>query len=69
MLNQVVEALKQSMVLAIQHGFLVVLMFCGAAFISVLFLKDLPLAKSWQESEREESGEELERASIGTPLL
>jgi EmrB/QacA subfamily drug resistance transporter len=49
MLTQVFDALKQSLVLAIQHGFLLVLIFCGCAFICALFLKNIPLTKAWQE--------------------
>jgi len=49
LLNLVFEALKQSMVLAIQHGLLVVLCFCGGAFLAALFLKDIALCKSWSE--------------------
>lgn len=47
LLAQVFDGLKLSLVLAIQHGFLVVLIFCGCAFIAALFLKDIPLVKSW----------------------
>ncbi len=60
MLNQVFDALKGSMVLAIQHGFLVVLILCGGAFISALFLKDIPLAKFVHEKKPEEMGVEAE---------
>lgn len=66
MLNQVFDALKDSMVLAIQHGFVVVLIFCGAAFISALFLKDLPLAKTLHERKPDEEGE---TESVATPAL
>jgi len=66
MLNQVFDALKASMVLAIQHGFLVVLILCGGAFVSALFLKDLPLAKVVHEKQPEGSESQAEEASVVT---
>jgi EmrB/QacA subfamily drug resistance transporter len=66
MLNQVFDALKSSLVLAIQHGFLVVLIFCGGAFISALFLKDLPLAKAWNEKKPEGSEDKVEEEDVVT---
>lgn len=66
MLNQVFGALKASMVLAIQHGFLVVLILCGGAFVSALFLKDLPLAKAVHEKQPESSESQAEEASVVT---
>jgi EmrB/QacA subfamily drug resistance transporter len=66
MLNQVFDALRQSMVLAIQHGFLVVLIFCGCAFIGALFLKDIPLTRSWHEKKPEGSEEKAEEATVVT---
>jgi MFS family permease len=67
MLNQVFDALKGSMMLAIQRGFVVVLIFCGAAFISALFLKDLPLAKTFHEQKPDEKERKTE--SMVTPAL
>jgi MFS family permease len=55
LLDQVFAALQQSIVLAIQHGLLVVLIFCGCAFLAALFLKDIPLRKSWSEGKPKES--------------
>jgi EmrB/QacA subfamily drug resistance transporter len=46
LLHQVFDALKQSMVLAIQHGLLIVLSFCVFALFAAIFLKDIPLRKS-----------------------
>jgi EmrB/QacA subfamily drug resistance transporter len=66
LLNQVFDALKQSIVLAIQHGFLVVLVFCGAAMLATFFLKDIPLVKSWQE-EKPEEGEPAEPTKKSPP--
>lgn len=69
LLNQVFDALKESIVLAIQHGLLVVLVFCGGAFIAALFLKDLPLRKSWGEPQPEgSSGDEVGAQSAAAPM-
>ncbi len=68
LLNQVFEALKQSMVLAIQHGLLVVLCFCGGAFLAALFMKDIPLVKSWGEKPSEKSVNESDEQAP-TPAL
>jgi predicted MFS family arabinose efflux permease len=69
LLSQVFDALKQTMVLAIQHGLLVVLCFCGAAFLAALFLKDIPLRKSWGENKPEGGSGEVAKESIATPML
>jgi len=45
LLNQVFETLRQALAVSITHGFLTVLIFCAIAFVAVLFLKDIPLAK------------------------
>lgn len=66
MLNQVFGALKDSMVLAIQHGFLLVLIFCGCAFISALFLKNIPLAKASNKKRPEGSENSAEEESVVT---
>lgn len=68
MLTSVFDALKQALVQGIQHGFLVVLIFCGGALIAALFLKDIPLPKSWQEQKPAattgEPGQENTQASV-----
>lgn len=69
LLNQVFDALKQSMVLAIQHGLLVVLIFCAGAFLSALFLKDIPLRKTWGEKKPEGDSGVAEEQSIAAPIL
>lgn len=69
LLNQVFNGLKQSLVLAIQHGLLVVLIFCGCAFIAALFLKDIPLTKSWDEKKPEQAGNEAEGENVSAPML
>jgi EmrB/QacA subfamily drug resistance transporter len=45
LLNQVFDALKISLTLAIQHGLVAVLVFSAAMILGALFLKDIPLSK------------------------
>jgi EmrB/QacA subfamily drug resistance transporter len=49
MLNQVFAALKESLIAAIQHGLLAMLLFALCALVAAFFLKDIPLVKSWNE--------------------
>ena len=44
LLNQVFAALKESLAVAIQHGFITVLLFCGATVLVTFFLNDIPLS-------------------------
>ncbi len=53
LLAQVFEALRLSLALAIQHGFVAVLIFSLLALLTTFFLKDIPLAQRY----RSESGE------------
>ncbi|HEX6483782.1 MAG TPA: MDR family MFS transporter [Ktedonobacteraceae bacterium] len=53
LLNQVFEALKLSLAVAIQHGFVTILFFCIATIIVAFFLKDMPLAKEFREDTHE----------------
>ncbi len=69
LLNQVFDGLKQSLAVAIQHGFLVVLIFCGCAFIAALFLKDIPLAKSWDAKKPEGDENKSEGENIATHTI
>src|SRR3989440_9949575 len=41
LLNQVFEALRLSLAVAIQHGFIAVLVFCAATILATFFLKDV----------------------------
>jgi hypothetical protein len=45
LLNQVFEALRLSLAVALQHGFLAVLLFCVAALVATFFLKDVPMTQ------------------------
>src|SRR5258708_31631492 len=42
-LNQVFDAVKQSLAVSVVQGFVVVLFICGAVFLCTLFFKDVPL--------------------------
>ncbi|HYT42000.1 MAG TPA: hypothetical protein VEP90_06620, partial [Methylomirabilota bacterium] len=55
LLNQVFEALRLSLAVAIQHGFIAVLVFCGATILATFFLKDVPMSQQSGETS-EESG-------------
>jgi hypothetical protein len=52
-LTQVFEALKLSLALAIQHGLLTVLIFCGLTILATLLFKDRPLANQFEEKPNE----------------
>lgn len=69
LLNLVFDALRQSLVLAIQHGLLVVLFFCGGAFLAALFLKDVPLKRSWGEAKAEGGSGQEEEQGVAAPIL
>jgi len=45
LLDQVFAALKLSLAFAIQHGFVAVLVFCGAIIVATFFLKDIPMTQ------------------------
>jgi EmrB/QacA subfamily drug resistance transporter len=55
LLDQVVATLKVSLMVALQHGFLVVLIFAVIALLTTLFLKDVPMAQAATENAPEES--------------
>lgn len=49
MLDQVFAALRLSLAVAIQHGFVAVLIFCGGVLLASFFLKDVPLSKQFRD--------------------
>jgi EmrB/QacA subfamily drug resistance transporter len=49
LLNQVFEALRLSLAVAIQHSFVATLIFCAGVIVAAIFLKDVPLRKSYDE--------------------
>ncbi len=48
-LNQVFDALRLSLAVAIQHGFVAVLIFCVGILVASFLLKDVPLSKQFHE--------------------
>jgi MFS family permease len=46
-LNQVLDALRLSLAVAIQHGFVAVLVCCALAVLAACFLKDVPLEQQF----------------------
>ncbi len=64
LLDQVFDGLKISLMLAIQHGFVCILIFCILAFISALFLKDIPL-KSRQNQQQAQKNP-VPESGVGT---
>jgi len=53
LLNQVFEALRLSFAVALQHGFVTILVFCGFAIVATFFLKDVPMKKQYDEAPAE----------------
>ena len=54
-------ALKLSLAVAIQHGFVTILFFCIATIVVAFFLKDVPLAKEFREDPGETGAETSEQ--------
>ncbi|HEV8190060.1 MAG TPA: MFS transporter, partial [Ktedonobacterales bacterium] len=46
LLEQVFGAVRDALAIALQHGFVVVLVFCGLCLLSILFLKDVPMSQT-----------------------
>ena len=67
LLNSVFAALKESLSVAIQHGFITVLFFCGATVLATFFLKDLPLT-SRSDYHKKEAGQEAQ-SEVDAPAL
>ena len=67
LLNQVFAALKESLAVAIQHGFLAVFIFSIGTVIVAFFLKDLPLTQR-SEYHQERAGEEAQ-SEVDAPAL
>src|SRR5260221_13139158 len=53
LLDQVFAALKLSLAFAIQHGFIAVLVFCGAIIVATFFLEDIPMTQQPGEAPAE----------------
>ena len=55
LLSQVFEALRLSLAVAIQHGLIAILIFCGITIIVTLFLKDIPMVQRYNAEHAEAS--------------
>jgi hypothetical protein len=65
-LAQVFQALKLSLVVAIQHGLLTVLIFAGVMFVCTWFLKDIPMRSDAETAAKgSEAREAVEEATMG----
>ncbi len=59
LLSQVFDALRLSLAVAIQHGIIAILIFCGITIVVTLFLKDIPMVQRYS-AEPEETSEATE---------
>jgi hypothetical protein len=68
LLNQVFEALRLSLAVAIQHGLVAVFLFCVAALVTTFFLKDVPMM---QQQPGDEAGEAIEagESEVDSPVV
>lgn len=66
LLNQVFEALRLSLAVAIQRGFVAVLVFSGGVLLAALFLKDVPLAKEFRDEPGEASEASASEVDVST---
>lgn len=67
LLNSVFAALKESLAVAIQHGFITVFIFSAATIVAAFFLKDLPLTQR-SEYHGEEAGDAAQ-SEVDAPAL
>ena len=56
-INQVFELLRLSLAVALQHGFMTVLLFSIAALVATFFLKDVPMTQQQPDMEADEERE------------
>ena len=68
MLNQVFEALRLSLAVAVQHGFIAVLLFSIAAFVATFFLKDVPMTRQ-QPGEKADEEWEAGESEVNVPVI
>ena len=57
LLNQVFEALRLSLAVAVQHGFIAILLFSVAALVATFFQKDVPMTQQQPGEESDEARE------------
>lgn len=63
LLQQVFDALRLSLAVGIERGFITVFVFCVGVFIASLFLKDVPLAKNYSDEASTPQGKSEETVS------
>lgn len=68
LLNQVFDALRLSLAVATQHGFVTILFFSVATIVVAFFLKDVPLVKSWDEAGTQ-AAEPASQEDVKTPMV
>jgi hypothetical protein len=66
LLAQVFEALRHSLMVGIQRGFLTTLIFCGVVILGTFFLKDIPLASAFRTEGEASAARGGDRASAPT---
>ena len=67
LLTQVFDALRLSFAVALQHGFITILVFCALAVIATFFLKDVPMKKQYDDAPAETAAS-TEQAENAAPL-
>lgn len=68
LLNQDFDALRLSLAVATQHGFVTILFFSVATVVVAFFLKDVPLVKSWDEAGTQAT-EPASQENVKTPMV
>ena len=69
LLNQVFEALRLSLSVAIQKGFVAVLIFAVGVLLATFFLKDVPLAKEFRDEPGETREASASEEDVSTPTM
>jgi hypothetical protein len=67
LLDQVFAVLKLSLAYAIQHGFIAVLVICGAVIVATFFFKDVPMSQ--QSGEVSDETEMLAGSEEGMSIV
>jgi len=68
LLNQVFEALRLSLAVAVQHGFIAILLFSVAALVATFFLKDVPMTQQ-QPGEEADVEREAGESEIDVSMI
>src|SRR5439155_16097389 len=68
LLSQVFELLRLSLAVALQHGFIAVLLFSIAALVATFFLKDVPMSQQ-QPAEEADEESEVRESQVDVPVI